>query len=126
MRLPLLQLHSKFVQWIITYMALEPVFWHKMHVTQVVWLPDAQLLAFQGLGLSLQSTDELPATGKESKFKESGIFYFEIQLIYNVAPTLAIQQSDSALHIHAFFFKKIFFSIMVYPRRSDIVPCGIQ
>ena len=59
-------------------MALEPVFWHKMHVTQVVWLPDAQLLAFQGLGLSLQSTGELPATGKESKFKESGIFYFEI------------------------------------------------
>ena len=31
------------------------------------------------------------------------------------------------IYISIYFFKKIFFSIMVYPRRLDIVvPCAIQ
>ena len=30
-------------------------------------------------------------------------------------------------HTYIYFFKKIFFSIMVYPRRLDVVvPCAIQ
>ena len=49
--------------------------------------------------------------------------FFEVQLIYHVVPTSAVQQSDS-VYIYIHFF--MFFSIMVYPRRLDIVPCAIQ
>ena len=38
-------------------------------------------------------------------------------MIYNVVPVSAVQQNDSLLHIYTFFFK-VFFSIMVYPRRK--------
>ena len=34
----------------------------------------------------------------------------------------AVQHSDSVIHIYTFFF--IFFSIMVYPRILNIVPCA--
>ena len=50
-------------------------------------------------------------------------FFIEVQLIYNVVLISAVQQSDSFIHIHAFFF--IFFSIMVYHRILNIVPCAI-
>ena len=36
----------------------------------------------------------------------------------------AVQQSDSVIHIYTFFF--IFFSITVYHRMLNIVPCAIQ
>jgi len=36
----------------------------------------------------------------------------------------AVTTSDSVIHIHTFLF--IFFSIMVYPRILNIVPCAIQ
>ena len=49
----------------------------------------------------------------------------EVQLIYNVVLITAIQQSDSVIHIYTVFFK-IFFSIMVYHRILNIVPCAIQ
>ena len=51
-------------------------------------------------------------------------FLIEVELIYNVVPISAVQQSDSVLHIYILFL--IFFSIMVYLRRLDIVPCAIQ
>ena len=35
----------------------------------------------------------------------------------------AVQQSDSVIHMHTFFF--IFFSIMVYHRIFNIVPCAV-
>ena len=35
-----------------------------------------------------------------------------------------VQQSDSVMHTHAFFF--IFFSIIIYHRVLSIVPCAIQ
>ena len=44
----------------------------------------------------------------------------EVELMYNVVPVSAVQHSDSATHIH------MFFSIMVYPRRLDIVPCAMH
>ena len=48
---------------------------------------------------------------------------FEVELIYNV-PISAIQPQDSFVYRHTFFF--IFFSIMVSPRRLNIVPCAVQ
>ena len=53
------------------------------------------------------------------------LFLVEVQLIYNVVLTSAIQQSDSVMHINTFFFL-IFFSIMVYHRILNIVLCAIQ
>ena len=49
------------------------------------------------------------------------INFIEVQLIYNVVLISTIQQSDSVVHIYTFFF--IFFSIMVYHRILNIVPC---
>ena len=51
-------------------------------------------------------------------------FLIEVELIYNVVLISAVQQSDSVIHIYTLFF--IFFSIMVYPRRLDRVPCALQ
>ena len=48
----------------------------------------------------------------------------EVELIYSVVLISAVQQSDSVIHVYTSFF--IFFSIMVYPRRLDIVSCAIQ
>ena len=46
------------------------------------------------------------------------------QLISNVVLISAVQLHDSITHIYTFF--KIFFPIMVYPRRLDTDPCAIQ
>ena len=52
------------------------------------------------------------------------LFFIEVQLIYNVVLVSGVQQSDSVIHIYTFFF--IFFSIMVYRRMLNIVPCVMQ
>jgi len=59
-------------------------------------------------------------------FLKCCVFYFSIeaQLVYNGVPISAVQQSDSVTHIHTLF--KIVFSIVVHPRRLDIVPCALQ
>ena len=44
-------------------------------------------------------------------------------MIYNVVLISAIYQSDLGMHICTFFF--IFFSIIVYPERLDVVPSGL-
>ena len=51
-------------------------------------------------------------------------FFFLVQeeLTYNVVIIPAVQQSDSVIHIYTFFF--IFFSIMVYHRKLNIVSCA--
>ena len=38
--------------------------------------------------------------------------------------TSAVEQSDSVLHIHTFFF--IFLTIMVYPRTLNTVPWAVR
>ena len=43
-------------------------------------------------------------------------------MIYSVVLISAVQQSDSVIHLYTFFF--IFFSIMVYARILNIVPCA--
>ena len=45
----------------------------------------------------------------------------EVKLIYSVVLISAVQQSDSFIHIYIYSFL-IFFSIVVYPRKLDIVP----
>ena len=35
-------------------------------------------------------------------------FFIEVQLIYNVVPVSAIQQTDPVLHIYTFFFNILF------------------
>ena len=51
------------------------------------------------------------------------IYFVEILLIDNVVLVSAVQQSDSVTHIYRFF--SIFFSIMIYLRMSNRVPCAI-
>ena len=46
--------------------------------------------------------------------------FIKVQLIYSIVQVSAIQHGDSDIQIYTFFF--IFFSIMVYPRRLNIVP----
>ena len=48
--------------------------------------------------------------------------FTDIQLMYNVVLISAVWQSDSVIHRYTF----VSFSIMVYPKRLDIVPCAIQ
>ena len=50
--------------------------------------------------------------------------FVEVWLIYNVVLISAVHQSDSDIYIYTLFF--VFFSIMVYPRRLDRVPCDTQ
>ena len=54
--------------------------------------------------------------------KFSLIYFIEVKLIYNVVLISAVQQSDSVIHTSFF----IFFSIMVYHKVLNIVPCAIQ
>ena len=54
-----------------------------------------------------------------------GGFIIEVQLICNAVPVSAVQQSDSVIHIHTFFFN-IFFSITVCHRTLNIGPCAGQ
>ena len=73
-------------------------------------------------------------SGKSSFLFLFKIYFFEVQLIYNVVLVCGIQQSDSVsyiymclyiyIYIYIFFF--IFFSIVVYYRILNIVPCAIQ
>ena len=51
-------------------------------------------------------------------------FLIEVSLIYNIVLISAVQQSDSVIHIHIFFFT--FLSILVYPRTLNMVPYAIQ
>ena len=52
-------------------------------------------------------------------------FYFiELQLIYYVVLISTVQQSDSVLYIYIYIYT--FFSIMIYHRMLNIVPCDIQ
>ena len=51
------------------------------------------------------------------------IYFIEVQLIHNVVLISAIQQCDSVICIYTFC---IFFSIMVYHRVLNIVPCAVQ
>ena len=55
-------------------------------------------------------------------------FLIDVWLIYNVVLVSGVQQSDSVvysvLYIYIFFF--VFFSIMVYHRMLNIIPCAIQ
>ena len=44
--------------------------------------------------------------------------------MYDVVLISAVQQSDSVICIHMFFL--IFFSIMIYPRALNVVPCALQ
>ena len=52
------------------------------------------------------------------------IYFMEVQLIYNVVLVSGVQQNDSVIHTYTFFF--IFFSIMVYHRIVNVVPCALQ
>ena len=72
------------------------------------------------------------STSPQPKYRElyiSGdrivfIYFIELLLIYNFILISAVQQYDLVIHIHTFFF--IFFSIMVYQKILNIVPCAIQ
>ena len=46
-------------------------------------------------------------------------------MIYSVVLISAVQQSGSVMHTYIYSFL-IFFSIMLYPRRWDIIPSAIQ
>ena len=50
------------------------------------------------------------------------IFLNQVQLIYNVVLISVVQQSDSVIHMHSFCY---FFSITVYHRILNVVPCAI-
>ena len=57
------------------------------------------------------------------------MFFFEVELIYNVVKISAIQPSDSIIHIHCFF--SIRFPIDFFPhyglsQDKDYIPCAIQ
>ena len=80
-------------------------------------------------GFSLQRLLLLQNAGsRHAGFSSCGSFFFiffiEVELIYNVVATSAVQQSDSVIHTYTFFF--ILFSVMVYPRILNIVPCAMQ
>ena len=51
------------------------------------------------------------------------LYFIEVSLVYNVVLISAVQQSDSVILTYTFFF--IFFSIMIYHRILNIVPCAI-
>ena len=52
------------------------------------------------------------------------IIFIKAWLIYNVMPISDVQQSDSVICTYTFFL--IFFPIVVYSRRLDIVSCTIK
>ena len=54
----------------------------------------------------------------------SVFFYIGEELVNNVVLISVVKQSDSVICMYTFFF--LFFSIMVYPRTLNIVPCAIQ
>ena len=64
-----------------------------------------------------------PQEGTINFFKLKKIFT-KVQLIYNVVPISAVQQSDPVIHIYILFL--ILSSVTVYPKRLTIVPCAVQ
>ena len=52
------------------------------------------------------------------------LFLINVSLIYDVVLITAVWQSDSVIHIHAFFFMS--FSIMIYYRILNTVHCALQ
>ena len=50
--------------------------------------------------------------------------FTKVQLIYSVVKVSPGQHSDSVTQICTFFL--MFFSIMAYPRRVNVVLCAIQ
>ena len=53
------------------------------------------------------------------------IYFIEVWLIYSVVLISTLQESDSVTHIHIYILH-IFFSIMVYRRILNIVPCAMH
>ena len=52
------------------------------------------------------------------------MYFIEVSLIYNVVLISAVQASDSVRHTSTFFFR--FFSIIIYHRILNLVPCALQ
>ena len=61
---------------------------------------------------------------RELYFSSLQTFIIFLTLTYNVMLVSAVQQNDSVIHMCALFF--VFFSIMVYHKILNIVPCVIQ
>ena len=65
-------------------------------------------------------------------FKNFNVFFFEVELIYNVVPTSVkpeSQPSDSIIYIHCFFsirFPIDFLSHYGLSQDTDYIPCAIQ
>ena len=67
-------------------------------------------------------------------YKGNLFFFIKEQLIYNIVPISAVQQGDpvtcvcarTCVCVHILFLFLILSSIMVCPKRLDIVPCAIQ
>ena len=53
-------------------------------------------------------------------------FFIEMWLNYSIVVITAEQQRDSAVHISMYTFFFIFFSIMIFHKILNIVPCVIQ
>ena len=55
------------------------------------------------------------------------MYFIEVYLIHNAVLISSLQQSDSVIHIyiHIYWFFFILFSIMVYQRILNVVPCAI-
>ena len=61
------------------------------------------------------------------KWRKSSFFFFvylfvQVELTYNIVLISAVQRSDSVIHIYILF---IFFSIMVYHKMLNMVPCAV-
>ena len=67
---------------------------------------------------------------KKNEHKHVVTTYFKrfnsikVKLIYNVVLIPAVQKSDSVTHLYTFFF--IMFSITVFHRTVNVVPCAKQ
>ena len=57
------------------------------------------------------------------------LFLIEVQLIYNIVLVSGVQQSDSVIHtyiciyLYSFF---LFFSVIVYYKILNTIPCAVQ
>ena len=61
------------------------------------------------------------------------ILFIEVYLIYNVVLISAVQQSHSVIRTYSllyscytYIFSFIFFSMIVYLRRLNTIPCALQ
>ena len=72
----------------------------------------------------LREENEVEGVGMGQEFSQNKFtLLIEVQLTYNAVPISAVQQSDSGIHRYTFF---IVFSIIVYHRILNIVPCAIH